>query len=131
MSDETAQDANPWVDPDHSGFTDDEWHSHKGEAPPQYAHGSVSPLMIFGVGLGGFIIVVVCIVLITVYFKMESQKEISAKQEVSLASGFRAKQASWEEQLTGYAWVDAQAGDVRIPLDKAMTKVAERYAEGQ
>lgn len=129
MSNQSNADSSAWVDPDHSGHTDDAWHSHKGEAPPQHAHGAISPGVIFGVGLGGFAIVVACIVLITVYFKMESQKEIAAKQEVSLATGFRAKQAEWESQLTGYAWVDPQAGTVRIPIDEAMSKVAASYAQ--
>ena len=129
MTNESKPDSSPWVDPDHSGHTDDVWHSHRGETPPQHAHGAISPGVIFSVGLGGFAIVVACIALITVYFRMESQREIAAKQEVSLATGFRGKQAEWESQLTGFAWVDAQAGTVRIPLDVAMSKVAESYAQ--
>lgn len=129
MSNEAKNDSSAWVDPDHRAYTDDQWHSHKDETPPQHAHGSVSPAVIFGVGLGGFAIVVACIALITIYFKMETQKEVSSKQEVSLASGFRAKQAEWESKLRGYAWVDPQEGVVRIPLEAAMDKVASTYAQ--
>ncbi len=131
MSHDSNNDSSPWVDPDHRAYTDDAWHAHQGEAPPQHAHGAVSPLVIFSVGLGGFISIVACIILITVYFKMESQKEIALKQEVSLASGFTSMQAEWESQLRGYAWVDASTGVVRIPLEKAMDKVAASYASGE
>lgn len=118
-----------WADPDHSGYTDDEWHAHAGEAPPQPSHGSVAPAAIFAVGIVGFLIVVLCVVIIAQYFIMESQKEIAAKQEVDLSAGYRSARAQWEERLGGFGWADPQAGVVRLPISVAMDKVAAHYAE--
>ena len=126
---ETVEQLEGWEDPDHSAHTDDSWHAHAGEMPPQYAHGTISPLVIFGIGLGGFIAVIICIVMITVYFRMESQQEIATKQEIALDAGYRAKQSSWTARLSGYEWVDPQQGVVQIPLNVAKDKVAEAYAQ--
>jgi|GEM_PF-1242082 len=122
-------DTSRWTDPDHSGYTDDEWHAHTGEAAPEESHGSVAPAAIFAVGLVGFLVVVACVLVISQYFIMQSQKQIAMKQEVDISSSYRSTRASWEEQLSGYGWADPAAGKVRIPIDVAITKVATRYAQ--
>lgn len=122
------KESSDWVDPDHSGHTDDSWHAHSGEAPPQHSHGAVTPALIMGVGLIGFLLVVVCVVVITQYFTMESQRERSSKQEVSIGGEYRSLAATWEQSLSEFGWANAEAGTVRIPIEVAVDKVAREYA---
>lgn len=122
---------NDWTDPDHSGHTDDQWHRHTGEEAPQQAHGSTATWSIFVVGIVGFLFVVGSIFSISVYFKMSSQREIAAKQEVSMDADFKGAQAEWADTLSGYGWADGPKGLVRIPLSVAKTKTIEAYAQEQ
>jgi hypothetical protein len=46
--------------------------------------------------------------------------------EVVLDQVFRQVRAGEEAMLYSYAWVDQQAGTVRIPIDRAMTLLSER-----
>lgn len=128
MTTEPMSQTNNWVDSDHSGRADDPWHTHTGEAPPAHAHGATSPLVIFAVGFIGFLLVVTIVIVLRQYFIMGVQKEKIAQQEVSMNADFRGKQALWEASLTGYEWVDAYDGVVRIPLEAAMEKVTKTYS---
>lgn len=126
---ESVEQLEGWEDSDHSAYTDDEWHTHEGDMPPQYAHGTVSPAAIFAVGVGGLLSIVICVVLITTYFQMESQQEIALKQEVPMDAAHREMQSVWASEFSGYGWVDPQQGVIQIPLEKAVEKVAEAYAQ--
>lgn len=117
-----------WMDPGHSGYTDDQWHAHQGEKQPEHSHGSIAPGTILAIGVIGFLLVVTCIVLITQFFKMTAQKEFDTKTEVPINAEFRSARATWDEKLSGYGWVDGQAGVVHLPLDIAEMKVAKEYA---
>lgn len=118
-----------WSDPDHTVVTDDPWHAHAEEAPPQHSHGSVSAAVIFAIGMVGFLLVVLCVALITVYFKKVSQAEYAAKQEVPLNKEYRENMAQWTARLDDYAWSDAENDLVQTPIEVAIDKVARRYAE--
>ncbi len=122
------KESSDWVDPDHSGHTDDAWHAHPGEAPPQHSHGTVTPAAIMAVGLIGFLLVVACVVVITQYFTMESQRELASKQEVSIGAEYRSLAATWDQNLREFGWADAEAGTIRIPIEAAADKVAREYA---
>jgi len=121
---------NEWTDPDHSGFTDDQWHRHLGEEAPSHAHGSTATWQIFFVGLIGFGIVVASVLSISVYFTMGSQKEIAAKQEVSMNTDYKNAQAEWSKSLEGFGWANGPKGLVRVPLSIAKDKVVKEYSQG-
>lgn len=129
MTSQQAPQENDWVDADHSGVADDPWHSHAGETPPQHAHGVTSPLNIFLIGTACTVLVIATMAVIAQYFVMGSQLEIAAKQEVNLGAGFADLQESWDTTLSGYDWVDAPNGVVRVPLQTAIDKVVTEYSQ--
>lgn len=129
MTTQPAAQENDWVDADHSGASDDSWHSHTGETPPQHAHGVTSPLNIFLIGIVCTILVLATMAVIAQYFVMGSQLEIAAKQEVNLGADFADLQESWDAALTGYGWVDAANGVVRVPIQTAIDAVVTEYSQ--
>ncbi len=117
---------------DHSMVTDDAWHDHQGEAAPQEVHGETNPMFIAALGVVGFGVLLVSIVLITIYFNQVVRSEKVQKIErADVAREYSERRAYWEAELTSYGWVDQQAGVVRIPLDAAIEGVVEEYAQGQ
>jgi len=110
----------------------DPWHDHAGEAPPQDTHGETNPGFIALVGAVGMVVIVVLIVILTKYFDSVVYDEKYAKHELQdMRTEVRAVEAQWEQNLSSYAWADAQAGAVRIPIDRAIDAVSREYAAGQ
>jgi len=127
MAQEHEQDA-VWEDPDHSAETDDAWHDHSGEAPPQESHGTTSPVWIFVVGLGSFALLVVVVALTAKYFDLSVQEEVVQKVEKrDLGTEYEEKKAVWQSQLSTYAMVNADEGVVRVPIDQAIRKTVQHY----
>ena len=58
-----------WQEQTRTSHSDDPWHSHAGEAPPQHEHGSrVNPTGIIVVSGASVVFVVVLIIFVMVYF---------------------------------------------------------------
>ncbi|MFG0274250.1 MAG: hypothetical protein ACF8QF_04250 [Phycisphaerales bacterium] len=138
MSDEKHHDEHAdgqagWhADRDHSMATDDAWHDHSGEAAPQEVHGETNPMFIAALGVVGFGVLIVSIVLITVYFNQVVRSEVVQKVErADVSREYTERRAYWDAELTSYGWVDQEAGVVRIPLDAAIERVVEEYTQGQ
>lgn len=129
MTSQPENQENDWVDADHSGVSDDQWHRHTGETPPEHAHGVTAPRNIFLIGVACFLFVVACVAAITQYFVMGSQEEIEAKQEVSLGAGFADTKASWDAKLHEYDWLDAPNGVVSVPIETAIDNVVREYSQ--
>jgi hypothetical protein len=120
------------ADRDHSMETDDEWHDHTGEAAPQEVHGETSPMFIAALGVVGFGVLIVSIVLITIYFNQVVRAEQVQKIErADMARDYNERRAYWDAELSSYGWIDQENGVVRIPLDRAIESVVEEYTQGQ
>jgi hypothetical protein len=131
MSEENIEhlDATEWGDADHSLVTDDPWHEHSGEEPPQDAHGETSPGVIAIGGIVSFFIVVACVLFVTMYFDRVLLWKYEEVVEVDLGEGFRNQQEAWMGNLNGYGWEDPQNNTIRIPIDLAIDRVAAEYTE--
>lgn len=120
------------ADRDHSMVTDDPWHDHAGEAPPQETHGETSPLFIAGLGVVGFGVLVVSIVVIVIYFNQVVRAEKVQKIErADMTVDLRQRRAVWEAELSSYGWINEEEGAVRIPIDRAIESVVEEYTQGR
>lgn len=110
----------------------DPWHDHSGEAPPQETHGETNPGFIALVGAVGMVVIVVLIVILTKYFDSVVFEEKMVKQERwDVRNEVRAVEAQWGQNLSSYAWSDAAAGTVRVPIERAIDAVAQEYAAGR
>lgn len=112
----------------------DSWHRHTSdEGAPQVEHAAtinlVSLTVIF-VFMSVFLVVTVAGLI--VYFdrhttsvrQQEVEHTILAEQE---SLPYRTQSL---DALGGYAWSDPKAGKVNIPVERAMDRVVEMYAEG-
>lgn len=108
---------------------DDRWHDHHGESPPQESHGDTSARFIAFVGIAGMGVLVILILMLVQYFNVITQEEKVVKNElIDVRSDIRSAEAQWQQELSGYAWADPQAGTVSLPIDRAMSTVASQYA---
>jgi len=128
--DDVQQPEEVWVDADHSGETDDEWHSHTpDEGMPQHAHGETSPTTIAAVGIVSFALLGVTMAFVAFYFVQINQMEYSRKVEIDMGSDARTLKRAWEADLRNYGWVDPAENVVHIPIDRAIRSVAREYAQ--
>ena len=112
--------ADPWVDADHSGEADDAWHQHAGEDAPQHAHGETTPGAIALFGVISFTALLVTVVLVGFYFFQVNKWKRVERIEVFLGEETRQMMEGWESTLTTYGWADVADGEaVHIPLDQA------------
>ncbi len=119
-----------WEDADHTLVTDDEWHEHSGEAPPQHAHGQTTPGVIALYGLGGFIALLVSMAAVGVYFvQVNRAKFVRNVERIELGDETRELKARWQAQLHEYGWVDVENNIVRVPIENAIESVAREYAQ--
>ncbi|HSB78092.1 MAG TPA: hypothetical protein VLM91_04845 [Candidatus Methylomirabilis sp.] len=118
-----------------------------GSASAGHELSDLSPraIAIFGIVLAATVIA--CLLLAAWIFNYLSAREARqdvppsplAKQEapsepllqVSAPKDMAEMRAQEEKILTSYAWVNKQAGTVRIPIDRAMRLLAEREKAGQ
>lgn len=120
------------ADRDHSMESDDAWHDHAGEAAPQDVHGETSTMFIAALGVVGFGVLVLSILLITVYFNQVVRAEKVQKIErADVARTYLERRAYWEAELGSYGWIDETTGAVRVPLEQAIEAVAAQYAENR
>ena len=107
----------------------DAWHAHSGEAPAQSVHGETHPVTIAMVGIIGFAVIIVSILVLAGYFNaILSQEKVVKKELWDVRGEVRSTQAQWTQELNSYGWADAQAGLVRMPISQAMHAVAQEYA---
>lgn len=116
---------------DQALHADDAWHSHSGEAPPQEAHGTVHPGLLFAVGGGSFVLLLASIMFLVLMFKHGAQEELRVKLEIDLGAEYVGVKAAWEQSLRDYGWANAEEGIVHVPIENAMRQVATEYADGQ
>jgi len=121
--------------------------NHENHENPTVSHESsdVNIRGIFGFAAGLLVVAVVIHVLIYVLFGyFQRREDVKTVAEYPLAAAQRDRQppeprlqtnprqdladlrANEEQQLTGYGWVDKNAGIVRIPIDAAMKLTLER-----
>ena len=62
------------------------------------------------------------------YYYMET-KEFDRKVVSQVPAELYWIRVEQQEALTGYRWVDPEAGTVTIPIERAMEIVAEKYGE--
>lgn len=115
----------------------DAWHHHDPEEGfPQGEHTAVIDAGLLAKWFVGIVVsVTLFIVVIAVYFTgyistfRKTQVETSLNFDAQSAKNAAAVSLSTDEkQPEFYAWTDAQAGQVQIPISKAMQKVAAKYA---
>lgn len=123
---EAPHDSN-WVDADHSRASDDAWHSHAGEAPPQHAHGQTSPAAIAIFGFGSFVALLITLAVLTVFFNRVNQSfQVEKIERVDLrGTDIVERRAGWNAELNGYGW--AGPDRVAIPIDQAIQATIREY----
>lgn len=119
-----------WEEQTRTAHSDDAWHSHSGEAPPQHEHGSkANPFGIILVSLASIVFVVVLVIVVMVYFNQRVRALRVERQERADFTSLVSQQKDHANQMMGgYGWVDAQEGIIRIPIDRAIEITAEEYA---
>lgn len=111
----------------------DVWHQHsKAEGTPQPEHAAVaSPGALLIAFLAISTTVALTVLILVVFFDQYATRyKAEVIETTALSKSFNEYKSRWEEQdIRGYAVADAQTGAVRIPLDKAMQRVLERYSK--
>lgn len=128
-----SHDHTPQTEPytHHHDAASDEWFQHGAAEHPQEAHGRLSPLT----ALLGIVItmaaLVITIAVLAWYFSHVAQREIAAKNEMDVGMDYVQTLARQTATLNNPAWVDAQAGKVRMPIDWAMDDTVRWYGQLQ
>lgn len=108
----------------------DAWHHHTlAEGMPQREHAShVDPLALFVALTLGAVFTVGAVVVTIIYFV---QHTTDLKRDIRETTNMAAQQIEYHtgamSQQDQYAWEDAEAGLVRIPVSQAMLQVARDY----
>lgn len=108
----------------------DEWHRHSAdEGRPQAEHAAIaSPVTLFG----AFIVIsssvaITVVIIIVFYTSYNSRHQAQIAETTVLSNDYVQKRDRVELELSSYGWADAQAGTVRIPLEKATERTIEKY----
>ena len=124
--------ASTWTDADHSLETDDPWHEHTGEEPPQESHGTTSPGVIALVGVVSFVILGVTVWVLVVLFNGYLSTEEYRKQDLAdLGRDVAATKAEEYSLLRTTEWTDPRNDKVRIPIEQAMDIVVQEYQQAR
>jgi len=126
-----GEETDAWTHPGQSSVTDDPWHEHAAdEAPPQAAHGETSPGAIAVVGIGSFVVLVVLIGVVALFFDQRVENvTIERTERIDLGKSVLEMKAREQQQLRDYAWANAEERVVSIPIEKAIERVSEEYAQ--
>ncbi len=123
----TATDS-AWADPDHTLETDDEWHEHTGEEPPQVAHGSTSPGVIALVGVVSFALMAFTVWVILVLFNGYLAGEDYRKEDLAdLGRDTAAAKAEATSILSTTGWTDPANDLVHVPIEDAIEHIVKEY----
>lgn len=108
----------------------DSWHRHTpDEGTPMAEHGAIaSPAVLAKVYIAMCVVVVSTVLFLGIFFMSYLNKERAKQQETTvLSQNFNEMKSHLETELSSYGWADAKAGTVRIPIEKAMGLVVEKY----
>lgn len=119
-----------WEEQTRTSHSDDAWHSHAGEEPPQHEHGSIAnPIGIMLITVASIVFVVVIVIVVMVYFNQRVRAMRVEREEKADFTSFVSDQNAHANQMMGeYGWVDAENAVIRIPIDRAIELTAEDYA---
>lgn len=70
--------------------------------------------------VGGILVIVVIFLLQAFYYAYEGRQLAERVYDVEY-TGLRQSRAEHEAQLQGYRWVNEKAGEVAIPIERAIT----------
>jgi hypothetical protein len=116
----------------HDGL--DAWHSHSADEPkPQEAHAeNIDAKQVFAFGIGGFVILVITIVLVIAYYGWyKTSLEVARVEgfaQISQAADTKRAQTPTKGDAK-YDVIDQAKGVYMIPLDKAGEKVINAYGQ--
>ncbi|MBM4117938.1 hypothetical protein FJ251_09385 [bacterium] len=79
--------------------------------------------------IGGLLLVLIILGLTLVFYRWEDA-ERAAKGPRAGSERLAALEAAQAAQLADYAWVDAEKGILRMPIEAAMARVAAQAAPG-
>src|SRR5690606_28194427 len=103
----------------------DAWHQHTAaEGVPQHEHGAHTSAKALGLTFIIMVFGVIAVILVLVLYFNSYVSGYKARQQETTAMmepAFNAKIAA-RKQLEEFGWADANAGTVRIPLDRAIDK---------
>lgn len=110
----------------------DSWfrHDHAVEGHHKAAEGETNPWGILITLFGTVVLVGVVGILCIKYFEATYRgirRETIESNQAFVAESSEAK-AKWGAQLSNYEWIDASAGQVRIPISEAEKLVIQDYA---
>lgn len=117
----------------HEHAEPDAWHRHStDEGNPQQEHTSRVNIRSLLVLFSFMLVFLVASVAITAVYFMQHTTGMREKlyETTELAAQQLEYRAGADSALEQYAWQDASAGVVKIPVSKAMEKVVQTYAEG-
>lgn len=135
MSESFQQDhaGDNWQEQARTSHSDDQWHAHSGEAPPQHEHGSkANPVVIILVSVVSVVFVVVLILLVMIYFNQRVRALRVERQEHADFTSFVIEQDALQQQMMGdYGWIDTENNVIRLPLERAIEITAQEYTTQQ
>lgn len=119
-----------WQEQSRTSHSDDSWHAHAGELPPQHEHGSkANPVGIILISVASIVFVVVLVFVVMVYFNQRVRALRVEREERADFTSFVAGQNSHAQQMMGdYGWIDAEQGVFRLPITRAIEITAQEYA---
>lgn len=100
---------------------------------PQIAHGGeIQYLQVLLYGIGGFLLIVVACVATYIFYGYSVNAMKFERQEMEYRgheSAIAARKSVLDNEFKTFSVADAQAGKVRVPIDRAMDKVVATYGE--
>lgn len=109
----------------------DQWHRHSSaEGMPQSEHAAVASPKVLAIAFFAITITISVSVLILVVFFENYTTRYKAEQTetISLSTPYNDYKGRWEQvESKEFGWADPRAGMVRVPLDRAMGRVIEKY----
>lgn len=109
----------------------DQWHRHSSaEGMPQSEHAAVASPKVLAIAFFAITITIATSVLILVIFFENYTTKYKAEQAetISLSTPFNDYKGRWEQvESKEFGWADPKAGTLRLPLDKAMARVIDKY----
>jgi len=114
----------------------DQWHRHGAEeGHAQKEHAAKANPALLGVVLGVVVAATLgLVVLVVLYFGRATtdlrRERIETTALSAEANSYRAQaKANLDRPIDEDSWVDREAGTVRVPIEMAMDRVVERYAQ--
>lgn len=116
--------------PHHGTPDDDRWFSHEADPEaPQEAHGRIHARKVMAWLVGMFVVIFATSILLVWFFGQESQRAKRMRFEIDMGGSTRAMLDQGRAELNTYAWVDAEAGVVQVPIEVAMQRIVRMYQQ--